>query len=54
MENKKKKVPASDFGIWPRPNWGGAPMGSFTDPQGMYTGLPRDPYEVPVQDADDL
>ncbi len=26
----------------------------MTDPQGMYTGVPDDPYEVPVQDADDL
>lgn len=25
-----------------------------TDPQGSYTGTPADPYEVPVQDADDL
>ncbi len=25
-----------------------------TDPQGMYTGVPENPYEVPVQDADDL
>ena len=25
-----------------------------TDPQGMYTGVPEDPYEQPVQDADDL
>ena len=25
-----------------------------TDPQGSYTGRPKDPYEVPVQDADDL
>ncbi len=25
-----------------------------TDPQGMYTGVPDDPYEQPVQDADDL
>jgi len=25
-----------------------------TDPFGMYTGNPEDPYEVPVQDADDL
>lgn len=25
-----------------------------TDPLGMYTGVPRDPYEKPVQDADDL
>ncbi|MBP1542798.1 MAG: hypothetical protein J6A16_01770 [Oscillospiraceae bacterium] len=27
---------------------------SDTDPQGMYTGVPEDPYEKPVQDADDL
>lgn len=27
---------------------------SATDPQGSWTGLPADPYEVPVQDADDL
>ncbi len=25
-----------------------------TDPQGSYTGVPADPYETPVQDADDL
>lgn len=25
-----------------------------TDPQGSYTGRPNDPYEVPVQDVDDL
>lgn len=24
------------------------------DPNGMYTGVPADPNEVPVQDADDL
>lgn len=24
------------------------------DPQGSYTGVPVDPYEKPVQDADDL
>lgn len=24
------------------------------DPQGMYTGTPKDPEEKPVQDADDL
>ena len=27
---------------------------SRTDPQGSYTGVPREPYEKPVQDADDL
>lgn len=25
-----------------------------TDPMGSYTGRPADPYETPVQDADDL
>ena len=25
-----------------------------SDPLGMYTGNPEDPYEKPVQDADDL
>ena len=25
-----------------------------TDPFGSYTGRSEDPYEVPVQDADDL
>lgn len=24
------------------------------DPQGSYTGRPKDKYEIPVQDADDL
>ena len=27
---------------------------SFTDPQGSWTGVPLDPEETPVQDADDL
>ena len=26
----------------------------ITDPQGSYTGVPEDPYDEPVQDADDL
>ena len=26
----------------------------ITDPQGSYTGVPIDPYDAPVQDADDL
>ena len=25
-----------------------------TDPFGMYTGIPADPYEQPVQDSDDI
>ena len=27
---------------------------SNTDPNGMYTGVPHEPWERPVQDADDL
>ena len=27
---------------------------SATDPLGMWTGVPENPYEKPVQDADDL
>ena len=27
---------------------------SDTDPLGMYTGVPEDEYDMPVQDADDL
>ncbi len=31
------------------------PLGLIdTDPQGSYTGIPADPLEQPVQDADDL
>lgn len=26
----------------------------YTDPMGSYTGVPADPTEKPVQDADDL
>ena len=25
-----------------------------TDPLGSYTGVPENPYETPIQDADDL
>lgn len=30
------------------------PIRSRTDPEGSYTGVPADPDEKPVQDADDL
>ena len=31
------------------------PLGrNFMDPLGSYTGVPADPLEQPVQDADDL
>lgn len=38
--------------------WPVGPDGTLTpvglDPLGMYTGVPEVPWEVPVQDADDL
>ena len=51
MSGKKRKKSgepmekAMDLSIW---------QSAKTDPQGSYTGTPADPYEVPVQDADDL
>lgn len=30
------------------------PLPIVTDPNGSYTGRPKDPGEKPVQDADDL
>ena len=27
---------------------------TIADPMGSYTGIPEDPFEPPVQDADDL
>ena len=34
--------------------WNGVPTPLLTDPFGSYTGRALDPYEKPVQDADDL
>lgn len=30
------------------------PAPIVTDPNGSYTGIAQDPYEKPIQDADDL
>lgn len=30
------------------------PAPVVTDPNGSYTGRPKNPYEKPIQDADDL
>ncbi len=30
------------------------PLPIVTDPNGSYTGRPRDPEDKPIQDADDL
>ena len=48
MEKKRDKRPmekAMDLTAW---------QSAKTDPQGSWTGAPADPYETPVQDADDL
>jgi len=47
-ERKKPDNPmgkAMDMTIW---------QSAKTDPLGSWTGTPADPYDVPVQDADDL
>ena len=33
---------------------GGNDMYGDTDTEGSYTGVPHDPREIPIQDADDL
>ncbi len=51
MSEKKRKKSIDPMGkamemtIW---------QSAKTDPQGSYTGCPADPFEVPVQDVDDL
>lgn len=42
---KKKQASKKEEKIFHRP---------ITDPQGSYTGVPENPEEEPVQDADDL
>ncbi len=48
MFKRKRKPPAEEARA----------MSNFqsvkTDPQGSWTGVPDDPLDVPVQDADDL
>lgn len=44
-EKKRNKYYVGDEPLFEQP---------ATDPQGMYTGVPIDPYEIPVQDVDDL
>ncbi len=50
MKIKKQRTPEIAWPIGPD----GTYQASVTDPFGMYTGLPDNPFEVPVQDADDL
>lgn len=45
---KKEKTYRKKVRKYPQPSI------SNTDPDGSYTGRPKDPHEIPVQDADDL
>jgi len=46
---KKKQAPEVHERIQPAQL-----QSELSDPQGSYTGVPADPWEVPVQDQDDL
>ena len=50
MKDPKRKSAV----ILPAPMGDSRPCPIVTDPQGCYTGVPADPWEVPVQDQDDL
>ncbi len=50
MTDNQKKAATSSAD--PQKGNNAAPI--VTDPLGSYTGRPADPYEVPIQDADDL
>lgn len=49
LENKNKSIPVTKdvkkFNTM---------QGCATDPNGSYTGVPKNPHDVPVQDSDDL
>lgn len=51
MSEKNKKAPT--IALWNNVI-AAAPAPIVTDPNGSYTGRPADPYEKPIQDADDL
>ena len=44
-QQQKRRSRPMDLTLW---------QSAKTDPQGSWTGTPADPYETPVQDADDL
>ena len=50
--DKKKRIPVTN--VFPEAGIMNAVGIPTADPQGSYTGRPSDPYEQPVQDADDL
>ena len=49
-KNRKENITEVTWPIGPDGTFGP----SIVDPLGKYTGNPEEPYEVPVQDADDL
>lgn len=52
---KKKKKIQLDPMLYAATNWPRGFMApELLDPLGSYTGVPADPTETPVQDADDL
>ena len=52
MSKRRKTEPVKD--IFPQSGLMNQINIPITDPLGSYTGRPADPYETPVQDADDL
>lgn len=53
MSKDKKKEFLPSLALWSNAI-AAAPAPIVTDPNGSYTGRARDPYEKPIQDADDL
>ena len=47
MKHKMKNIPYPDDLLL-------SPVRMISDPLGSYTGIPEDPEDLPVQDADDL
>jgi len=49
-DKQKQDIHLYSARIWPK----GFVVPENNDPLGSYTGVATDPYETPVQDADDL
>lgn len=53
QKKEEKQIPFPPLALWSNAI-AAAPAPIAIDPNGSYTGRPEDPYEKPVQDADDL
>ena len=53
-EKKEKKREKLQKKVMAKPLEMASMKDSESDPQGSYTGIPLNPYDTPVQDADDL